>query len=90
MVVCVCVICLVQLFIRCVKEWNLAVNLHLKTASGVVVSAFGSVSRPELLKHFAYLDFMDKNKRGPAMKKLSEEIGLYVCMRVCVNFVQPT
>lgn len=44
----------------------------------VVVSAFGRVSRPEPLKSFTYLDFMDKTKRENVMIKLQLEIG--VCM----------
>jgi len=68
---------------RCVKEWKSAVQLHLQSGCGVVVGAFGSVSRPEPLKRFTYLDFMDKTKRGPAIIKLSEEIGTCVCVTKC-------
>ena len=67
-------------------------QLHLQTGCGLVVCALSLVSRPEPLKRFTYLDFIDKTKRGPAMKKLSEEIGICACVIkcTCVKFVVPS
>lgn len=59
----------------------------------VVVGALGVVSRPDPLKSFIYLDFIDKTKRENVMTKLHFEIGMplcvcgraYVCVHVCIN-----
>ena len=45
----------------------------------IVVSAFRLVSRPEPLKSFLYLDFMDDTKRENVMSKLQLEIGTSLC-----------
>ena len=65
---------------RCVNEWNLVVKLQQSGFCNVVVSAFGVVSRPEPLKSYLYLDFMDKTKRENVMVKLQLEIGKPLCL----------
>ena len=82
----ICIVWLKCLFVRCVKEWKSAVDRCNHNVCGVVVGAFGVhvVPRPEPLKRYTYLDFMDKTKRSRAMDKLLLEIGTYVDVFVCI------
>ena len=82
--VCVCLCCVC----RCQREWRYACHLagSEEEASGgrsgpgqvaVVVAAFGKCSRPETLKGFLYLDFIDTDKREAVLKKLVDTIRTY-------------
>ena len=43
----------------------------------VVVAAVGKCSRPDMLKSFLYLDFIDPSKRAVVLEKLFHTIGIY-------------
>ena len=43
----------------------------------VVVAAVGKCSRPDRLKSFLYLDFIDPSKRAIVLEKLFHTIGIY-------------
>ena len=61
---------------RCAKEWQLAVQLYQESREcQLVVAAVGVCSRPEPLKSFLYLDFMDPSKHSNVWGKLLETIG---------------
>ena len=62
---------------RCKREWQSAVNLSSHHKVNVVVGAVSSCNRPEPLKHFLYLDFMNREKRRIVWDKLTEAIGKY-------------
>ena len=69
---------------RCNKEWQYAINLsHYKVS--VVVGAVSSCNRPEPLKHFLYLDFMDREKRRIVWDKLSQAIGKTYILIYTIN-----
>ena len=61
------------MFCRCKKEWQLARSLSQKVK--VVVAAVTSCSRPEPLKCFLYLDFIDKEKRKTVWDMLISTVG---------------
>ena len=41
----------------------------------VVVAALGKCSRPDRLRSYLYLDFIDRDKRGVVLNKLVETIS---------------
>ena len=50
---------------RCKKEWKLAVKLHRDGKQcDVIVAALEPCSRPDPLRPFLYLDFIDGSKLG--------------------------
>ena len=66
----------VLLVCRCQKEWQHAVKLLGEEGRcQVVVAAVGKCSRPEPLKSFLYLDFIDKSKQQAVVEKLVQTIG---------------
>ena len=65
MCVCVCVC------VRCQREWRYACELAAsERGCQVIVAALGKCSRPENLKSFLYLDFIDKDKRDAVLNKM--------------------
>lgn len=73
------------LLCRCQREWRRAFELASSGSVGdergacqVVVAAVGKCSRPEKLKNFLYLDFIDRDKRDYVLKKLVDTISMYL------------
>ena len=61
---------------RCAKEWQLALQLYQESHEcQLVVAAVGVCSRPEPLKSFLYLDFMESSKYSIVWGMLLETIG---------------
>ena len=56
---------------RCGREWRKGIEF----TSHVIVIAFGTCSRPERIKKFLYLDFIDRSKRQKVWEMLTHEIG---------------
>ena len=51
-----------------------ALSLHSDTKS-IIVIALSMCSRPQPIKQFLYLDFIDQSKQANVWKKLQEQIG---------------
>ena len=63
---------------RCQKEWKRACDLAAEGGGRtVVVAALGRCSRPDELKQFLYLDFIDRDKGDHVLQKLTETISTY-------------
>ena len=61
---------------RCAKEWKLAVHLTKDCRQcHLVAAAAASCSRPEELKPFLYLDFMDQRKHHTVWDMLMQTVG---------------
>lgn len=68
---------------RCQREWRYGCELASRSGKGgrggesyqVVVAAVGKCSRPEQLKNFLYLDFINRDKRDYVLKKLVDTIS---------------
>ena len=67
---------------RCQREWRHGCELASRGGKGgrgescqVVVAAVGKCSRPEQLKNFLYLDFINRDKSDYVLKKLVDTIS---------------
>ena len=61
---------------RCAKEWKLAVHMTKDCRQcQLVVAAAARCSRPEVLKPFLYLDFMDQRKHHTVWDILMQTVG---------------
>ena len=61
---------------RCAKEWKLAVHLTKDCRQcQLIAAAAATCSRPEALKPFLYLDFMDQRKHHTVWDMLMQTVG---------------
>ena len=61
------------LIYRCTKEWQQAVQLSEESSCKVIVAAVKACNRPEPLKQFLYLDYIDQSqdRKEAVWKKLT-------------------
>lgn len=68
------------LCIRCTKEWQMAVKLSHHWVT-IVVASVSICNRPEPLRAFLYLDFMDEKRKIKAWSKLLDAISKQTMIR---------
>ena len=64
---------------RCEQEWQLALQLSQEKRCQVVVAAFAACSRPDPLRRFLYLDFIERSKLRNVWEVLLKTISK-LCM----------